>query len=156
MLRKWYGNQPVWLRNTTVAASAALILVGAIVAFAAWQVSPRQLCGSHGAYSQVSPDGRYRAVLYEYDCGATTDFGTNLAVLPASNKFDPFAVPDSERVITANSNHQAVGVDMNGILPVTIAWKGPQDLQVTIPRMAKVFNQKMRSGPVTIEYLVVD
>jgi hypothetical protein len=45
---------------------------------------------------------------------------------------------------------------MNGILPVTIAWKGAQDLQVTIPRMAKVFNQKTRSGPVTIEYLPVD
>ena len=160
MLRKWYRNQPTWLRNAVVAvasiASIALILVGAIVALAAWEMSLRQLCGSNGSYSQVSPDGRYRAVLYEYDCGATTDFGTNLAILPASGKFDPFAVPDSQRVFTANSNHQAVGVDMNGILPVTIAWKGAQDLQVTIPRMAKVFNQKTRSGPVTIEYLPVD
>jgi hypothetical protein len=114
------------------------------------------MCGSRGSYSSLSPDGKYRAVLYEYDCGATTDFGTNLAILPASAKFDPFAVSDSQRVLVANSNHQAVGVDMTGILPVTVAWKGTQDLQVTIPRRAKVFNQKTRSGPVTIEYLQVD
>ena len=114
------------------------------------------MCGSRGSYNSLSPDGKYRAVLYEYDCGATTDFGTNLAILPAPGKFDPFAVSDSQRVLVADSNHQASGVDVNGILLLTVAWKGAHDLQVKIPRSARVFKQKTQSGLVTIEYLQVD
>jgi hypothetical protein len=118
----WYARQPRWLR-AAIAIGGSLTAIGlAMVALASYELSSKRMCGSHGARELISPDGAYRAVLYEYDCGATTDFGTNLAVQKQSRKFDPLAVDPSEHVLVADSNHQAAGVDRDGILAVTVRW----------------------------------
>ena len=41
------------------------------------------LCGSTEITRVTSPDGRHDAVLFEHNCGATTDFATHVSVLPA-------------------------------------------------------------------------
>jgi hypothetical protein len=76
----------------TAIVAALVMIFGVVLAVSAlaWLFSPRSMCGSHGNYIAISPDGTRRAVLYEFDCGATTDFGTHLAVQSAKGKFDPF------------------------------------------------------------------
>jgi hypothetical protein len=111
------------------------------------------MCGSSGNYSLASPDGRYRAVIFEFDCGATTDFGTNLSVLSNTRKFDPFDDDEDQRILVADPNHGAVGVDLNGILPILVEWKDSTHLLVTIPKAARVSYQRTTSGPISIEYI---
>jgi hypothetical protein len=150
----WYARQPRWLR-AAIAIGGSLTAIGlAMVALASYELSSKRMCGSHGARELISPDGAYRAVLYEYDCGATTDFGTNLAVQKQSRKFDPLAVDPSEHVLVADSNHQAAGVDRDGILAVTVRWMDGSHLEVSVPPAARIFQRKTSSGPVSIAYVV--
>ncbi len=151
---RWYQRHSSWLRQL-VAIFGPLAAIGATaVALASYELSPRRMCGSHGAHELVSPDGTYRAVLYEYDCGATTDFGTNLAVQRRTQKFDPFQVNSSERVFIADSNHQATSVDVEGLLPVTVRWIDGSHLEVSVPPAARIFQPKTSIGPISVAYVV--
>ncbi len=127
--------------------------MGLLIVGLAYEMSPRRMCGSQGNYSLKSPDDRYQAVMFEFDCGATTDFGTSLSILSNTKKFDPFDDDEGQRILTADSNHGAVGVDLKGILPILIEWKDSTHLLVTIPKAARVFHQRKTSGPISIEYI---
>lgn len=39
------------------------------------------LCGNHVLSEAVSPNGKYKAVLFQRDCGATTDYSTQISIL---------------------------------------------------------------------------
>jgi len=92
------------------------------------------MCGSHGFRTFLSAGGRYNAVLYEYDCGATTDFGTHIALISGREKFDPYAAEDTALLFTADSDHQHIDVDLQGILPVEIRW----NLEVFLKKCSKL------------------
>jgi hypothetical protein len=139
-----------------VAALAGVIVCVGASALVHWESSPRRTCGSHGFHGFLSADGKYRAVVYEYDCGATTPFGTNVAILPASQTFDVFEVPEGEQVFEADGDHGAVTPDSMGILPVIVRWQDAHTLRISVPRAARVFRSSRQSGPIRIEYAVVD
>lgn len=42
------------------------------------------LCGTNITQTVFSPDGKYKAVVYEWDCGATTSFSTQVSILKSS------------------------------------------------------------------------
>ena len=134
--------------------TASLLLI-AVILFAGgiwYELSPRRMCGSHGSYTSVSPDGAHRAVLYEFDCGATIDFGTHLAVESTKRKFDPFDADEDSLVFTANSNHGRASIDGNGILHIDVRWVDSSNLVVYVPSGAHVFKRETKSGLVSIQY----
>ncbi len=44
------------------------------------------LCGNEVFQEVVSPDGTYKAVVFQRDCGATTGFSTQVSILKASSQ----------------------------------------------------------------------
>jgi hypothetical protein len=44
------------------------------------------LCGNQVTQEVSSPSGNYRAIVFEFDCGATTGFSTQVSILPANKK----------------------------------------------------------------------
>ncbi|MFN8663502.1 MAG: hypothetical protein U0075_16545 [Thermomicrobiales bacterium] len=70
-----------WL--TPVLAIVLLVLItGGLIWFAANSLLAG-LCGSTEITRLTSPNGHHDAVLFEHNCGATTDFATHVSVLPA-------------------------------------------------------------------------
>lgn len=54
-----------------------------------------------------SPDGQFKAVIFERDCGATTDFSTQVSIVPTSTP-----LPDTAgNVFVADGNHGAAPPD---------------------------------------------
>jgi hypothetical protein len=41
-------------------------------------------CGNEVSYRAPSPNGKVEAVVFNRNCGATTDFNTQLSIVPAS------------------------------------------------------------------------
>ncbi len=148
----WYLRQPEWLKTISVSAFVMVLLGVLIVGFIAHELSPRSMCGSNGSHTQLSPDSTRRAVLYEFDCGATTDFGTHLAVESTKRKFDPFDADEDSLVFSADSNHGHASTDSAGLLHVDMHWADSSHLVVYVPAGARVFTEKTTSGPVSIEY----
>lgn len=46
------------------------------------------LCASNPLYQQTSPNGKVEAIVFNYDCGATTGFSTQVSLLPSGKAID--------------------------------------------------------------------
>jgi hypothetical protein len=61
------------------------------------------LCGNNPLSEAISPDGKYKAVLFQRDCGATTDFSTQISILKkdqalANSGANTFATGNSQDI----------------------------------------------------------
>lgn len=45
-------------------------------------------CGIEPFKSVISPNGKYKAVIYQFDCGATTGFSTQVSILAVNEDLD--------------------------------------------------------------------
>ena len=70
-------SAPVAVLSALVALSLLVILLAL-----SWRALDG-MCGSTEITRLPAPDGRHDAVLFEHNCGATTDFATHVSVLPA-------------------------------------------------------------------------
>jgi hypothetical protein len=66
------------------------------------------LCGNEEAFRVPSPDGKIEAVVFERDCGATTDFSTQISILPKGASVQSGA----GNALTADTNHGAAPAAM--------------------------------------------
>jgi hypothetical protein len=87
--------------------------------------------------------GSKRAVVFERDCGATTDFSTQVSILNANES----APPEAGNVFIADSDHGAVTN-----LVVSVRWDSPDHLVVVFPARARVFQQQVQVSGVNISY----
>ncbi len=95
-------------------------------------------CGVDVFDTHPSPDGRYKAVSFGVDCGATTGFNTQLSILPATAAFDRGVYPP--RLI------------LDDKWALAVQWADNAVLVVTIPKTARVYKQEDRAGEVTVRY----
>ena len=92
------------------------------------------LCGSSEIFRVASPDGRHDAVLFEHNCGATTDFATHVSVLPVGTALG-----------SGGGNAFAAGVTATGSRadwggpPVELEWQPDRTLVIRYDGSAEVF-----------------
>ncbi len=129
-------SMPRWVKVVLLAALvAALVGVGGIVGLGA--VLGRGLCGSTEVERIAAPDGRYDAVVYEYSCGATTGFSTQVAIVKAHA-----SPPDSRgNVLSADDNEYVAAVGPQGTVTIELQWLSTDSLVVAIDPSARVFQQ---------------
>ena len=75
------ARQRRWLAPLLVVA--LLVLIAAGVLWFAANLLLAGLCDSTEIARLAAPDGRHDAVLFEHNCGATTEFATHVSLLPA-------------------------------------------------------------------------
>lgn len=88
--------------------------------------------------TRTSPDGRYKAVSFGVDCGATTGFNTQLSILPATAAFDRDVYPPS--------------LVLDDKRPLAMRWADNVVLVVTIPKTARIYKREDRAGEVIVRY----
>ena len=125
-----------------------LLVVGSVLAFL-WLVG-RDMCNNDIAQEVSSPNGKYKAIIFERDCGATTDFSTQVSVLKASKSLSR---SDGGNVFVADSNRGVVGTDIKGVMAVYAHWASNSVLEIHYPSGARVFEKNDRIGDVTVHYL---
>lgn len=91
-------------------------------------------CGSELFKSVISPDGKYKAVIYQFDCGATTGFSTQVSILGVNEDLD-----ESEGNIFSSDGHP-------NDVALEVQW--PSDNQLNIHKHAgvKVYKQEVSLG----------
>ena len=107
------------------------------------------MCGTDVWQEVNSPDGKYKAVIFERDCGATTDFSTQVSIIKSSTSVGQ---GDSGNAFVADSNHGAVAVNGKGILPIEVRWIDSRTVEVSAPAKARVFSRRERVGDVNLQY----
>ncbi|MCU1332817.1 MAG: hypothetical protein JWM08_1809 [Candidatus Angelobacter sp.] len=107
------------------------------------------MCGNNILSESVSPDGKWRAVVFAVDCGATTtskelNESPRISVLRAE---EPLPDADSGNVFGARTDGTSRGLN------VQIDWTGDRELTIGYPAAAAVVKQITKYQEVTVKYV---
>jgi hypothetical protein len=125
--------------------SAAALLVWWFLRAFDWDGSS---CGDHILQDIQSPDGRRHAVVFERDCGATTDFTTQVSVLTLGR-----SVNGGGNVFVTDSDHGKAAAGPGGGPNVTVRWLDKRTLEIRYDARARIFSQDSRHDDTEIRYI---
>jgi hypothetical protein len=104
-------------------------------------------CGSEVFAEEVSPDGKWKALVFAVDCGAATtdkEMWPRVSVLPANESLASFSDGNVFGAISnAKLKHPAIRV----------SWTGRNELTIRYPAPATVSEKLTKYKDVTIKYV---
>jgi len=128
------------------------ILAALAAAAVATLVGCGDLCGNEWVAQQVSPDGRFKVVVFQRDCGATTGFTTQASLLEAADH-----VPGgSGNIFIADTDHGAAPAASWGGPDLQVEWLANDRVVLAHHPRARVFKALVRYSDVAVEYEVLD
>jgi hypothetical protein len=95
-----------------------------------------------------SPDSAREAVVVVVDCGATTDYSTQVGVVPAGAR----PARNGEDVFVADTDHGAAPAGRGGGPVVRVRWTGARALTIAYDHRARTFREIASRRGVTIRY----
>jgi len=105
-------------------------------------------CGNTVLQDVPSPDGRRHAVVFTRDCGATTDFSTQVSVLTRARE-----AVGGGNVFSADTDHGQIPSDRGGGPAVMAEWIDGRTLRIRYRTGARVFKQDSRHDDTNVQYL---
>ena len=98
-----------------------------------------------------SPSGKLKAVVFQIDCGATTDFNSHVSIVPAdadTSKKD--SLPQS--FFAADGNRGKAPSGKGGGPEVRLSWKNDRQLEIQHHDHVRLIRGESKSNGVTIDY----
>ena len=100
-------------------------------------------CANEAPAEHVSPDGKWKYVSFDRNCGATTGSNLQVSVLPTSQKLPN----EAANAFTADDNRGATR------FVAQPEWVSPDRLRITYSRKARIFKKQSAVGAIEIEYV---
>jgi hypothetical protein len=138
--------QRVFLRTAAMVAGG-LGLVAVVAAVLVPAVLVATVCDNHVLRSVPSPDGWYRAVVFERDCGATTGFSPQVSVLPAWEPLWGYG-----NVLILGDAAGLAPREARRRPPLRVRWAGPRELAVAYDTAAPHGVPRSRRWGVRVRY----
>ena len=126
-------------------AGMAGICVGALVSVLA---GCGDLCGNQTLSEHVSPDGRWKVVVFERDCGTTTGFSTQASVVRA----DASLPEEAGNAFTADAGHGNAPDGHGGGPELRVKWETPTRVVLSYHPGARVFLANRNVNGIEIQY----
>jgi hypothetical protein len=104
-------------------------------------------CQNTELSSARSPDGRWRAVMFQRDCGATTGFSTQVSILPIGKK-----LKGAGNTFVADDDHGAAARSAWGGPWASLRWIASDQLEVSHDARAHVFKANPTVNSVQIVF----
>jgi hypothetical protein len=113
-------------------------------------------CGNEVISRVASPGGAYHAIIFERDCGATSDFSTQVSVLPAEAFFreqpSVWCATEQGNVLVIDGDHGAAPAGPGGGPEVAARWEDEHRLVLTYDPRARVFRANLGVGAVVVQH----
>jgi hypothetical protein len=139
-----------WLRLLGWGALTVILMVGGCAVLLS-QLLPDAPCTTEVFAKVVSPDGHRTAVVYQIDCGATTGFSRQVALVPTPDRpLDPDSLPRGFFAISIGSGVDP-GVSTQDSL-VRLRWLSNDALDIAYPAGSRLIRSAGRSERVDITY----
>lgn len=136
-------------RGGVLVLAAALLLGAAALAPALFrQALSNEICSNTLVDQSVSPGGSWKMVKFVRDCGATTSFTVQAALLPVRGSLP--ASPPS--VFVADDDRGRAPIDSTGVPNVIVRWRDRRSVLIQYPSLARVFKADHSSSGVQIHY----
>jgi hypothetical protein len=131
----------VWL----LGGGAVLIAISALALSSLFG----RMCANDVIKEVVSPDGKKKVVVFQRNCGATTDFSTQASVLSVSGSLPN----DGGNVFSADTNHGAAPSGPGGGPELEASWVGPKELVFAHHPQARVFKAEASIGDTHVRFV---
>ena len=139
-----------WIKATVVGGFAAAVV---FMAYVAWSLGlfGSDLCGATVSERLPAPDRVTEAVVYEWNCGATTSFSSVVGVgAPGADPREgtrAFHIPGQPTRLESGS----YGGPINPLFRVR--WLAPTMLEIRYPASVRTFAKRTRVGKIVIQYV---
>jgi hypothetical protein len=107
------------------------------------------ICSNTEVARSTSPDGRFDAVLFQRDCGATTGFSSQISLVAAGENID-----SSSPLYRADDDHGAAQVGAWGGPWTEAKWIAADKLLVRYAERSRIFEQDEYSDGISVSYQV--
>lgn len=104
-------------------------------------------CATTPVKTLKAPDGLHTAVIFQRDCGATTDFSTHISILK-----DGYGLSRSGNAFVADADHGAAITGDWGGPWVDIEWVASDHLVVRYAENSRIFEQDNQVSGIRISY----
>jgi hypothetical protein len=108
-------------------------------------------CGNNVLREVRSPDGQWKVVVFERDCGAASDFSTQASLLGWNERLPE---NDGGNLFIADTNHGAAPTGPGGGPLLQVTWTGAHNVVLKSPAGARVFKAEARVRAVTAVYVL--
>ena len=128
----------LWVKVSLGIVVVVVLLVGYL--FYGFHKFSEGMCRNQILSEIPSPDRILKVVIFERNCGATTDFSTEISLLPLST-----SLPD-------DTNHGRAPIASWGGPEVKVHWESSHKLVIERHTMARVFKAEKQIDGVVVEY----
>lgn len=97
----------------------------------------------------VAPDQKFKAVVFERDCGATTDFSTQVSILSAADVLSN----ESGNVFVADADHGRAPRGPGGGPDIRVSWRSDQRLRIAHHPSVRIFKSEPLKNGIEVEYV---
>jgi hypothetical protein len=101
-------------------------------------------CKNESPAEHVSPDGQWKYVSFDRNCGATTRSNLQVSILPASRSLPSGAA----NAFIADDNHGATR------FVAQPEWVNAHKLRIEYSPKARIFKRESKVGPINVEYVM--
>ncbi|MCB1954551.1 MAG: hypothetical protein KDG55_02685 [Rhodocyclaceae bacterium] len=109
----------------------------------------KALCGNGPVLEVPSPDGGWKAVVFERDCGATAGVSSHVSVIGAGA-----GLPDGGgSVFIAYTGRDASPAGSGGGPAVSVTWVTPSRMRIVHPPWARLIEAQRNTNGIRIDYL---
>jgi hypothetical protein len=106
------------------------------------------LCDNEIIQQISSPDGRWKAVVFQRDCGATTGFSSQISVIGAGSSLPN----DGGNIFVADDNHGLAPSGPGGGPKVWVRWLSSSHLKIAYDRRDRTFATETQYQGLSISY----
>jgi hypothetical protein len=124
--------------GSKLSAVLVLSILIAVGVFAYRSISSFDICDTRVERRITSPDGKWVAVVFHRDCGATVDFNTHVSLVPAGKVFSFHGYPPA--------------YSGGGDAALTVSWLAANRLQIGLPLGEKVYRRDRAADGIAIVY----
>jgi hypothetical protein len=107
------------------------------------------MCGNKIIRTEFSPDKKNKIVIFLRDCGATTDFSTQVSILKVDKKLEN----ESGNIFSADSERGKAKTDENNIVAIKSKWINNNKVIITYDKNVRIFKSENSLDEIVIEYM---
>src|SRR5437764_7339497 len=105
------------------------------------------MCGNEPLSEVPSPDGTFKAIVFQRDCGATTGFSTQISILKTNQSLPN----ESGNLFVADTDHGKAPSGPGGGPEVRVTWVATRSLRVAHHQDARVYLANHNASGVSAE-----
>jgi len=108
------------------------------------------MCRTKYSSSVNSPDKKFKVMVFSLNCGAISDFSTQISIVKSEYKLKD---DDTGNIFSGDSDHSLAKMN-DEVLDMNIKWINDKTVEIIYPKRARIFKNKESLNGIKIIYKV--